>query len=179
MKELIDKIKALRSPADPMIVDALIGALGDRYSIPVLETVLQHYKDIEKQILSKDLLEWMQEHDQTAFETDDAKVSIRTFVSASVLDPDAAFRWLEEREYGDLIKDTLEFPKGEFSEEARQALAALQLSYTQKRGIHPQSLKKVMSDRLKAGEDLPWSDDDDIGDGIKVGYYDEVVIKEK
>lgn len=139
-----------------------------------IEANLKEKKDELKQILSKDLLDWMQENDQMSFETEDCKVSIKTYVNAKVLDTNSGFRWLEENQYGDLIKDTLEFPKGEFTDDVREALDGLGLSYIKKSGIHPQSLKKIISDRLNAGESLPDEDD-----GIKVGYYDECVVKSK
>jgi len=119
-------------------------------------------------------LEWMQENDQTTFETDTEKVSIATYVSAKVKDTDAAFGWLIRNQYGDLIKDTLDFPKGEFSDQAKAALESLGVSYTMKSGIHPQSLKKIMSDRLKAGSALP-----DEEYGFNINYFDEVRIKNK
>lgn len=164
----------MRRPAATDQVEALVNYLGASPSIPMLEEVLKYYKREEKRILSEDLLEWMQENDQVNFETDDFKVSINTYVSAKVLNPDDAFNWLSNHQYGDLIKDTLEFPKGEFNVDAQAALEALGLSYTKKSGIHPMSLKKIMKDRLKDGEDMPCEDD-----GININYYDECVIKEK
>ena len=95
-------------------------------------------------------------------------------MSAKVEDSDGAFRWLEANQYGDLIKDTLDFPKGEFTVETQAVLDELGVSYTKKSGIHPQSLKKIMSDRLKAGEDLPSEDS-----GIKINFYDECKVKGK
>jgi hypothetical protein len=174
MKDLLDQIRALRKEATQEEVDQLIAILGDTTSIPVLEIVLSHYKDIEKKILEGDLLEWMRENDLEKFENEDVKVNIATHVSAKVENPDGAFSWLEEHEYGDLIKDMLDFPKGECTPEVENALAQLGVSYSKKSGIHPQSLKKIMSDRLKSGEDLPSEDD-----GITLNFYDLCVVKGK
>lgn len=174
MKDLLDKIRLLRREATTQEVDALINDLGPTPSIPVLETVLKYYKEVEREILTKDLLEWMQENDMTTFENDELKVSISTYVSAKVQDSDAAFSWLQGHQYGDLIKDTAEFPKGEFSEEVQSALDELGVSYTTKSGIHPQSLKKIMSDRLRAGETLPDEDE-----GFSINFFDECRVKEK
>lgn len=179
MTILLEKIRSFRKPADPTHVEALIEHLGEAPSIKTLEAVLEHYQAQVKTILEKDLLEWMQENDQVTFETDDLKVSINTFVSASVVDPEKAFPWLIDHEYGDLIKDNLEFPKGELTQEAEGLLESMGLSYVKKSGIHWQSLKKIMSDRLKAGEVLPYSDDENAEDGIKVSYFDACVVKEK
>ena len=174
MKELLNKIRDFRVPADQKHVELLVDYLGETTSIATLEEVLKHYKREEKRILTEDLLEWMNENDQLSYETEDFKVSIKTYVSAKMQDPEKGFKWLIEHGYGDSIKDTLDFPKGEFTEEAEQALSEMGLSYQRKSGVHPQSLKKIISDNLKAGEDLPDEDD-----GIKVSYFDECQVKEK
>lgn len=175
MKSLINKVRRFNRKADDKDMWNIIRVLGESPSIATLEAVVKYYKGQLRQILGKDLLEWMQENDQTDFENDDLKVSIKTYVSAKIADPQLGFKWLEDHQYGDLIKDTLEFPKGEFSSEAEKALEEMGLSYTQKRGVSTQSLKKIISDRLKAGEELPYEEDD----GIKIGYYDECVVREK
>jgi len=179
MNDLIERVRILMRPADEKEVGEALECLGDYFyaipSIKTLEAILKKQKDELKQILGKDLLEWMQENDQVLFETEDVKVSIKTYVSAKMLDPTIGFNWLVSHQYGDLIKDNLEFPKGELTDEAEQALDSLGLSYIKKSGIHPQSLKKIISDRLQAGEDLPDEEDN----GIKVGYFDECVVKEK
>lgn len=179
MIKMLEELRELRKVTDEEEVAKALEVLGETYSIPLLEALLKHYKEKERQILTKDLLEWMQENDQTSFENNDLKVSIRTFVGAKITDTEKAFHWLEEKGYGDSIKDTLEFAKGEFSMKASEMLHALGLSWQQKRGIHPQSLKKIMSLRLETGEDLPYSDGEEIGDGIKVNYFDECVVKNK
>lgn len=175
MKDLLERVKRLRRKAGEEEVEAMINDLGPSPSIDLLEKVLKHYKAVEQGILAGDLLEWMQENDQLTFETDDFTAKIDTYVSSKVKDDKAAFRWLEENQYGDLIKDTLNFKKGEFTPEAEEALNALGIDVSdRKRGIHPQSLKKIISDRLKAGEEVPTEDD-----GIDVNFFDIVKVKEK
>jgi len=174
MKDLLTKVRALQRKSTLQEVEALIKDLGELPSIEVLEEVLAHYKESLRETLSKDLLEWMQENDMDMFENEDVRVSIATYVSAKVKDPDLAFAWLNSHQYGDLIKDTLDFQKGELSAEIEKALESLGASYTKKSGIHPQSLKKIMSDRLKTGDDLPYPED-----GIDVSYFDECKVKEK
>jgi len=175
VKDLLEKVRDLRKPATDGEVEQMIAILGETTSIPVLEAVLKHYKKIEQDILSGDLLEWMQENEQLTFETDEFSASIQTYVSSKVKDDEAAFRWLEQNQYGDLIKDTLNFKKGEFTVEAEHLLNELGIDISdRKRGIHPQSLKKIISDRLKAGEEVPTEDD-----GIDVNFFDIVKVKEK
>lgn len=174
MTELIKKVQRLQRKPEECEIEALMNDLGETPSIPLLEEVIKRYKKIERDILTGDLLEWMQENDMTTFENEDLKASIQTYVSAKVENADTAFMWLEENQYGDLIKDTLELGKGEFSEEVQAAFDRLGISYSRKSGIHPQSLKKIMSDRLKSGEILPDEDE-----GFIINYHDEVKIKAK
>lgn len=184
MKDLIEKVVAFNKPASENDAEEIIKALGETPSLNTLDAVIKYYKEQEKNIRTKDLLDWMNENDQTSFETDDVKVSIRTNVNAKVIMPELAFKWLDDNQYGDLIKDTLDFPKGELTPEAENALEELGLSYVKKSGIHPQSLKKIIKDRLSSGEDMPepYYEEDgevDLGDGIKIGYFDECIVKEK
>lgn len=174
VKDLLIKVRNLQREATQEEVQSLINDLGVTPSISVLEEVTKHYKEVVRGILTKDLLEWMRENDMDMFENEDVKVSVATYVSAKVQDSEKAFQWLNSRQYGDLIKDTLEFGKGEFSVEVAKAIEQFGVSYTKKSGIHPQSLKKIISDRLKAGDDLPEQED-----GIEVNYFDECRIKEK
>lgn len=174
MKQLLEKVKLLNREPSEKEVSAFINGLGETVSIPLLEATLKHYKQVEKEILSKDLLEWMQENDMHTFENEDMKVSIVTYINAKIEDPEAAFEWLQKNQYGDLIKDTLDFPKGELSPEVEKYLESLGLTYSKKSGVHPQSLKKIMSDRLNSGEMLPDEDE-----GFKINYYDECKVKEK
>jgi len=180
MKEVLERILVLDATAKSEDVELLIAKLENAknllkdVSIKSLEAVVKHFKEESKELKTKDLLEWMNENDQVEFETDDCKVSIKTYVSSKVIDAELAFAWLNKNQYGDLIKDTLDFPKGELTKEVEASLEEMGLSYTKKSGIHPQTLKKVISDRLKDAEELP---DEDTG--FKISYYDECAVKEK
>lgn len=174
MKDLIERAIGFDKPADAADVEKLIKYLGETPSLNTLKAVTEYYQAEKKRILSKDLLEWMQENDQILFETGKVKVSIKTYVSAKMEAVEQGFKWLQDNQYGDLIKDKLEFPKGELTKEAEAKLTELGLSYVKTSGIAPASLKKIMSDRLKDGEALPEEEN-----GIKVGYYDECAVREK
>ena len=177
MKELLERALVLGGAVNQddvaVIIQQLVGNQPD-VSVKSLEEVTKYFKNEERRLRTEDLLEWMNENDQQAFETEDCKVTIRTSVSSKVMNAELAFAWLIKNQYGDLIKDTLDFPKGELTEEVENSLLSMGLSYVKKSGIHPQTLKKVMSDRLNDGEDLP---DEDVG--IKVNYFDECVVKSK
>ncbi len=179
MKDLLDRVRKLRYVPDKGGIEHQMS--NPLLSIPMLEALLKRRKEEEHKILTGSLLEWMQENDQILFESDEEKVTISTYVSAKIFEDEAgvknveaAFKWLEDQQYGDMIKDTLEFPKGELTPEIMDLLNEQGLSYTKKQGIHPQTLKKVMSDRLKDEEDLPTEED-----GFLINYYDECKVKAK
>ena len=172
MKDLLDRIRELRLEPDEDEIQRLLAI--PVLSIPMLEAMLVRRKAEQREILTGSLLEWMQENDQVTFETDEEKVTISTYVSAKVEDADTAFKWLEDEQYGDLIKDTLDFPKGELTPDIEDMLELHGVSYAKKSGIHPQSLKKVMSDRLKDGDTLPTEDE-----GFLINYFDECKVKAK
>lgn len=174
MKDLLDRIRVMdRKPAEGE-VDSVLQSLGGDVSIALLEQALEKVKASRKDIVTGELLEWMSENDQTTFETEDLKVTVKPYVSAKIeeINEQKAFKWLEDHGYGDLIKDTLSLGKGEFSTDVAAALEELGVSYTKKSGIHYQSLKKVMMDRLKASEDFPSEED-----GITVTHYNECEVK--
>lgn len=174
MTDTLKSILNLQRPLNQENADWLIDKLGETPSIATLEAVVAAYKKSLKDLLSKDLLEWMHENDQLNFETEDVKVNIKTYVSSKIADNGLAYDWLESEGYGDLIKDTLDFPKGELEKSVIQELEEKGLSFKHTHAIHHSSLKKIMSDRLKDGEILP-----DELDGFQINYYDECVVKEK
>ena len=176
MKDLLERIKRLNRKPSEEEIDSFVEDHGPNHSIALLEEVLKHYKAVRRKILTGDLLEWMQENDLETLETEEFKIKIQTYVRAKIdaARTEAAFVWLEDNKYGDMIKDTLDLARGEFTEEVGNALAELGVSYTKKSGIHPQTLKKVMADRLKAEEDLPTEDD-----GFEIEFFDECNVKER
>jgi Ca2+-binding EF-hand superfamily protein len=171
MRDLLERIKELDRDVNQNEVEDILHTLP---SIATLEEAVSRLKAEKKKILTEDLLEWMMENDMTNLETEEFEVAIKTYVSAKIQDPDAAFNWLTENQYADLIKTSVDFPKGEFSSEVQHILEEMGLSFSRKDGVHPQTLKKVISDRLKAGESLPDEDE-----GFKVHYYDECQVKGK
>ena len=174
MKETIQRALELSAEVKEEEVANLVGMISRTFSIPTLEAVVKHYKAELQDIITKDLLEWMRENDQDEFANEQIEVKIKTKVTAKIDDEAKAFLWLEENEYGDLIKDIVDFPKGEFTDQIAQALDDLGASYAKKSSIHPQTLKKAISDRLEAGDVLPDEDD-----GFEVNYFDFCQIKAK
>jgi hypothetical protein len=180
VKEQLDRVIALEAKANEEDVKLLVKKLKNAksqlkdISVKSLEEVAKYFKEEARLLKTKELLDWMNENDQVSFETDKHKADIKTYVSSKIEDEEKAFKWLTSHDYGDLIKDNLAFPKGELTKEIEKTFEEMGLSYTKKSNIHPQTLKKVMSDRLEGGEELP-----DEEAGFKINYYDLVQVKGK
>ena len=72
---------------------------------------------------------------------------------------EAAFKWLRNNGLGDIIKNdiTVTFGKGEDNKAAEYAGLAKGQGYepVQKIGVHPQTLKAMVRERLEANQDVP------------------------
>ena len=90
---------------------------------------------------------------------DGETVEVSNFYSASIVDQEAAFQWLRENGRGDIIKNdiTVTFGKGEDNKAAEYAVLAKGQGYepVQKIGVHPQTLKALVRERLENGQDVP------------------------
>lgn len=173
IKDYLKTIQELRRETTELEVKGFISQLGTSFSIKLLEEAVKHYKAIDQGIVSKGLLEDLDDMEIDTFENDQVKAKIKLSVSASIKDKDAGYKWLEQYGYGDLLKDTIDFPKGELTPEVVDLMEEQGLSYTRKTSIHSASLKKIMKDRFEAGEELPEEDT------IKVSHFSFVEIKEK
>ena len=90
---------------------------------------------------------------------DGETVEVSNFYSASIVDQDAAFKWLRENGRGDIIKNdiTVTFGRGEDNKAAQYAVLAKGQGYepVQKVGVHPQTLKGVVRECNESGVELP------------------------
>ena len=72
---------------------------------------------------------------------------------------EAAFKWLRNNGLGDIIKNdiTVTFGKGEDNKAAEYAVLAKGQGYepVQKIGVHPQTLRAMVRERLEANQDVP------------------------
>ena len=70
-----------------------------------------------------------------------------------------AFKWLREHDLGDIIKNdiTVTFGRGEDNKAMQYANLAKGQGFEpiQKIGVHPQTLKAVVRERLESGRDMP------------------------
>ena len=72
---------------------------------------------------------------------------------------EAAFTWLRNNDLGDIIKNdiTVTFGRGEDNKAAEYASLAQGQGYepVQKIGVHPQTLKAVVRERVESGQNMP------------------------
>ena len=92
---------------------------------------------------------------------DGESVEIKKIYGASIPheSQQEAFQWLREHDLGDIIKNdiTVTFGRGEDNKAATYAVLARGQGYepVQKIGVHPQTLKAVVRERLESGQEMP------------------------
>ena len=92
---------------------------------------------------------------------DGEAVEIKKIYSGSIPpeSKEAAFTWLRDHDLGDIIKRdiTVTFGQGEDNKASEYANLAQGQGYepVQKIGVHPQTLKAVVRERLEAGREMP------------------------
>jgi len=92
---------------------------------------------------------------------DGESVEIKKIYGASIppQHQEAAFTWLRENGLGDIIKNdiTVTFGRGEDNKASEYANLAQGQGYepVQKIGVHPQTLKAIVRERLEAGREMP------------------------
>ena len=92
---------------------------------------------------------------------DGESVEIKKIYGASIPQEhqEAAFKWLRDHDLGDIIKNdiTVTFGRGEDNKAAEYATLAQGQGYepVQKIGVHPQTLKAVVRERLESGREMP------------------------
>lgn len=83
------------------------------------------------------------------------KVTVKPYYSASISTEKAkdAFAWLRDHDYGDIIKHEVkaQFGKGEDEacQELKKVLDQLHLNYIDHEGVHPQTLKAFVKERVE------------------------------
>ena len=92
---------------------------------------------------------------------DGESVEIKKIYGASIPQEhqEAAFTWLRENGLGDIIKNdiTVTFGRGEDNKASEYATLAQGQGFepVQKIGVHPQTLKAVVRERLESGQEVP------------------------
>ena len=92
---------------------------------------------------------------------DGASIEVSNFYSAKIIleKQEAAFNWLRSNGLGDIIKNdiTVTFGRGEDNKAMAYATLAKGQGYepVQKVGVHPQTLKAVVRERVESGQNMP------------------------
>ena len=126
------------------------------------EESVKKLKEKAKQVSTVEIPAMMDDMQITKLKLKDGEsVEIKKIYGACV-PPDqqaAAFTWLRNNNLGDIIKNdiTVTFGKGEDNKAAEYAVLAKGQGYepVQKIGVHPQTLKALVRERLENGQDVP------------------------
>jgi hypothetical protein len=117
----------------------------------------------QAQILSQvEIPTMMQEMHITKLKLKDGEsVEVKPFYSAAIIPEvqEQAFTWLRNNGLGDIIKNdiTVTFGRGEDNKAAQYAVLARGQGFepVQKVGVHPQTLKAIVRERIETGQDMP------------------------
>ena len=146
-KTLSDKVLKLKSLEDEIF--------NAEESISKLKEQARILSQIEIPIM-------MQEMHITKLKLKDGEsVEVKPFYSGSIIPEvqEKAFEWLRNNGLGDIIKNdiTVTFGRGEDNKAAEYAVLARGQGFepVQKIGVHSQTLKAVVRERVESGQDMP------------------------
>jgi len=168
-----DKVDAMKAVVDPkQLTDKVEQLKNLEDEIQNAEQSISKLKEQAKVISEFEIPEMMKEMNITKLKlTDGESVEVKNFYSASLSqgkkesDSDyaarkqQAFTWLRNNGLGDIIKNdiTVTFGKGEDNKAATYAVLARGQGYepVQKEGVHTQTLKALVGERVESGLDVP------------------------
>ena len=126
------------------------------------EKSVSKLKEQAKQLSQFEIPEMMEKMHITKLKLKDGEsVEIKKIYGASIPQEhqEAAFTWLRNNDLGDIIKNdiTVTFGRGEDNKASEYANLAKGQGYepVQKIGVHAQTLKAVVRERLEAGREMP------------------------
>ena len=126
------------------------------------EQSVKKLKEKAKQVSTVEIPAMMDEMQITKLKLKDGEsVEIKKIYGAYIPpeQQEAAFKWLRNNGLGDIIKNdiTVTFGKGEDNKAAEYAVLAKGQGYepVQKIGVHPQTLKAMVRERLESNQDVP------------------------
>lgn len=134
---------------------------ADEY-ILALEEKLKTAKERRQHIIEFDIPEIMDEIGMAEFKLSNGKkITIKDIIAASipVSCKDDTFSWLEEHNYGDIIKTQLQIKfnreEHEKAKELARDLMGEQYNVSVSSAVHPQTLKSFVKEQLEDGQELP------------------------
>jgi hypothetical protein len=126
------------------------------------EKSVSKLKEKEKTLSQFEIPKMMEEMHITKLKLKDGEsVEIKKIYGASipVNRQQEAFTWLRDHDLGDIIKNdiTVTFGRGEDNKASEYATLAQGQGFepVQKIGVHPQTLKAVVRERLESGQEVP------------------------
>ena len=126
------------------------------------EESLSKLKEKARYISNVEVPQMMEEMHITKLKLKDGEsVEIKKIYGASITpdNQEQAFTWLRNNGLGDIIKNdvTVTFGRGEDNKAQQYAVLVRGQGFepVQKIGVHPQTLKAVVRERLEAGQEMP------------------------
>ncbi len=127
-----------------------------------LESLLKEKKEDLRRQSEEDLPSMMAELGINSFELDDgSRVTVKDLYGGhiSLANKDAAYLWLRDNGFDDIIKNTLSivFGRGEDqkADHYMKILEGYGLLPEQKTGVHPSTLKGWVRERMESGDSFP------------------------
>jgi hypothetical protein len=158
-----DKIDAMKAVVDPkQLTDKVQQLKNLEDEIRNAEEGVKKLKEQARIISELEIPSMMKEMNITKLKLSDGEsVEVGKFYSASIPaeKQDEAFTWLRNNGLGDIIKNdiTVTFGRGEDNKAAQYAVLARGQGFepVQKIGVHAQTLKALVRERIEAGLDVP------------------------
>jgi hypothetical protein len=158
-----DKIDAMKAVIDPkQLTDKVQQLKNLEDEIRNAEEGVKKLKEQARIISELEIPSMMKEMNITKLKLSDGEsVEVGKFYSASIPaeKQDEAFTWLRNNGLGDIIKNdiTVTFGRGEDNKAAQYAVLARGQGFepVQKIGVHAQTLKALVRERMESGLDVP------------------------
>ena len=158
-----DKVDAMKAVVDPkQLTDKVQQLKNLEDEIRNAEEGVKKLKEQARIISELEIPSMMKEMNITKLKLSDGEsVEVGKFYSASIPaeKQDEAFTWLRNNGLGDVIKNdiTVTFGRGEDNKAAQYAVLARGQGFepVQKIGVHAQTLKALVRERIEAGLDVP------------------------
>ena len=158
-----DRVESVtQADAAKSLSDKVIELKNLEDEIENAEESLSKLKEKAKYISNIVVPQMMEEMHITKLKLKDGEsVEIKKIYGASITpdNQEQAFTWLRNNGLGDIIKNdvTVTFGRGEDNKAQQYAVLARGQGFepVQKIGVHPQTLKAVVRERLEAGREMP------------------------
>jgi len=158
-----DRVQSVtQADAAKSLSDRVIELKNLEDEISNAEESVSKLKEKAKTLSQFEIPKMMEEMHITKLKLKDGEsVEIKKIYGASIPQEhqEAAFTWLRNNDLGDIIKNdiTVTFGRGEDNKASEYANLAQGQGYepVQKIGVHPQTLKAVVRERLESGQEMP------------------------